>query len=244
MTAGPTLAVRLADVVAHSIEDRAGGWALVGAALRALDRIAASPVDDDLQRWAGRIGAPEGLVPLFGTGLRAPAYPGLLWAGERCARTGSGREVSIALVGLAVGAEHSRGAADLSRAVRAGLAVAHALEDRFAAVRDPAGVPTRDVVATATCAAVLADVPPGDLAAVLDLAGSLMAITPPVAESAGAWSGHSAAAGWLAVRTWSSGLVGMPDGLDHTLTTVATPDDPPGEPPQDVAVSALLERLR
>ncbi|GAA5133455.1 hypothetical protein [Pseudonocardia adelaidensis] len=213
------------------------------AALRALERLAATVPDADLGAWAHRIATPDGAVPLPGTGLRAATYPGLLRAGERCARAGLGADVVLTLVGLVAGAEHGRSAADLSRAVRAGLAVHAEIEQRIAEVTRPAGLPTGGVAPAAMCAAVLAGIPPADRPALLDLAGSLMAITPPDGP-AGPWAGHAAAAGWLAVHTFTSGLAGMPDGLGHTLAAVtgasAVDDPPPGEVP----VRALLERLR
>jgi hypothetical protein len=239
VTAAPTLSAVLTDVAAAALDAHAGGWVPLTGALRALDRLAATPPDDDLGAWAVRIAAPDGALPLPGTGLRAAPYPGLLWAGERCARAGLGGDVVLTLVGLAAGAEHGRCAADLSRAVHAGLAVAAEIEDRISQVARPAALPTGGVVPAATCAAVLAGVAPADLPAVLDLAGSLMAVTPPDGPP-GPWAGHAGAAGWLAVRTWTSGLVGMPDGLGHTLAAVTGDDPPPGEVP----VRALLDRLR
>jgi hypothetical protein len=243
VTAAPTLSAVLADVAAAALDEHAGGWAPLTGALRALDRLAATPPDGDTVAWAVRIATTDGAVPLPGTGLRAATYPGLLWAGERCARTGLGADGVLALVGLVAGAEHGRSAADLSRAVHAGLAVAAEVGQRVAEVARPAALPTGGVVPAATCAAVLAGVSLSDLPAVLDLAGSLMAVTPPDGPP-GPWAGHAAAAGWLAVRTWTSGLVGMPDGLAHTLAAVtgpATGDDPP---PGEVPVRALLDRLR
>jgi hypothetical protein len=211
-------------------------------ALRALERLAATPPDADLGAWAARIAIPDGAVPLPGTGLRAATYPGLLWAGERCARAGLGADAVVTLVGLVAGAVHGRGAADLSRAVQAGLAVHAEIEQRVAAVARPAALPTAGVAPAAVCAAVLAGLPLADLPAVLDVAGSLMAVSPPQGP-AGPWAGHAPSAGWLAVHTFTSGLVGMPDGLSHTLTVVtgrSAEDDPPG----DVPVRTLLERLR
>ncbi|OLT08856.1 hypothetical protein BJF90_12070 [Pseudonocardia sp. CNS-004] len=185
-------------------------------------------------------------MPLPGTGLRAAPYPGLLWAGERCARAGLGTDAMLALVGLVAGAEHGRSAADLGRAVRAALAVAAHLEHRVAEVARPVGLPTGGVVPAATCAAVLTGVPLADLPAVLDLAGSLMAVAAP-AGPPGPWAGHEPAAGWLAVRSWTSGLAGMPDGLTRTLAAVTGPVTGPvtGDGlPADVPVRALLDRLR
>jgi len=210
----------------------------VTAALRALERLAATPPDSDLAAWAARIATPDGVVPLPGTGLRAATYPGLLWAGERCARAGLGADAVLTLVGLVTGAEHGRTATDLSAAVRAGLAVHAEVEQRIAGVARPAALPTGDVAAAATCAAVLAGVAPADRPAVLDIAGSLMAVPPPDGPD-GPWEGHAPAAGWLAVHTFTSGLVGMPDGLGHTLDVVTGP-----AAGDDVAVRALLERLR
>jgi hypothetical protein len=246
VTAAPMLSAALTDVVARAVAGHGGGWAPLAGALRALDRLAGSPAEADLGAWATRIHDADGAVPLPGTGLRAAAHPGLLWAGERCSRAGLGAPAQLALVGLVVGAEHARSAADLSRALQAGLAVADALDERIAAAARPAALPTAGVVPAAACAAVLAGVPLSDLAAVLDVAGSLMAVMPPDA-TAGAWPGHSCAAGLLAVRAWSSGLTGMPDGLGHTVATVTGPggaDELRGLPPDEVPVGALLERLR
>ena len=241
MTTAPALSAVLADVALRAADGHAGGRHPVAGALRALDRLAATAADDDLRAWAARIAVPDGALPLPGTGLRAAPYPGLLWSGERCARAGLDGDAQLVLVGLVVGAEHGRSAADLSRAVHAGLAVAAALGERTAASR-PVALPTTAVVPAAACAAVLAGVAHDDLRAVLDLAGSLMAIAAPDAGPV-PWAGHACAAGWLALRAWAGGLAGMPDGLAHTLTTVAGPvrdDGPAGEVP----VAALLERLR
>ncbi len=246
MTAPPTLSAVLADVAAGALDEHAGGWAPVTGALRALERLADTAPEDDLRAWAVRIGTADGAVPLPGTGLRAAPYPGLLWAGERCARAGLGEEAVLTLVGLTVGAERDRTAADLSRAVHGGLAVAAEVEHRVAEVARPAALPTGGVVPAATCAAVLTGVPLADLPAVLDLAGSLMAVTPPDGAP-GPWGGHAGAAGWLAVRSWTSGLVGMPDGLAHTVAAVtgsSTVDSSFDGPPGDVPVRALWDRLR
>jgi hypothetical protein len=240
------LSVVLADVGARAVDEHGGGWHPLTSALRALDRLVTIPVDEDLRAWAVRIGTPDAAVPLPGTGLRAAPYPGLLWSGERSVRAGLGADVRLTLVGLAVGAENVRTAADLSRAVHAGLAVADALDRSTATVAHPSALATTGVVAAAVCAAVLAGVPRADLGAVIDIAGSLMAVTPPDGR-AGPWPGHSGAAGWLAVRTWSSGLTGMSDGIAHTLATVAGPgaaQDPLADRPHAVDVGALLERLR
>lgn len=246
MTAGPMLhSAALAAVVARAVDEHPGGWDPLAGALRALDRLAPSPAEADMRGWAARIGTPDGAVPLPGTGLRAAPYPGLLWAGERCDRAGLGGDVHLALVGLAVGVEAGRTAADVSRAVHAGRAVADVLDQLLARTAHPTALATAGVVPAAVCAAVLAGVPLADLGAVIDVAGSLMAVRVP--EAAHAWPGHSCAAGWLAVRAWSSGFTGMPDGLGHTLSVVTGPGDGEdllGHPPDEVGAGTLLERLR
>jgi hypothetical protein len=239
VTATPTLSAALADAAARALAEHAGGWAPVSGPLRALERLAATSPDADLSAWAARIATPDGAVPLPGTGQRAAPYPALLWGGERCARAGLGVDAMLTLVGLASGAERGRTAADLSRAVHAAIAVAGEFDRRVAEVARPVALPTGGVVPAAVCAAVLAGVPPAVLPAMLDLAGSLMTVAPP-AGPPGPWAGHAAAAGWLAVHSWTSGLVGMPDGLGHTLAAVTGPSAGPG----DVPVRALLDRLR
>lgn len=229
-------------------------------ALRRIEGLAGSGPDGDLAAWAARVAVPEGDLPLLGAGVRAAAYVALLWNGDRCRRAQVGRGAALTLVGLAVGAEHGRDAASLVRAVRPGLAVADALDQWLYAAETPLALPTTDVVAAATCAALLAGTPRDDLPKLLDMSGSLMVITPPCGEGVsadieGAWAGHALAAGWLATRAWTSGLVGFNGGLAYTLSVVTgrstAPTDPSApqvralldQPPADVGVRSLVEAL-
>jgi hypothetical protein len=202
-------------------------WGQLGATLTGF---AALPAPDaDLAAWAERIGTPDGAFPLIGADARAETYAALLWNGERCARAGLGAAAGLTLVGIAVGAEHGRSAAELSEAVEAGLA---------AGVPTAAPVSTGVIAATVT-AARLAGVPDADLPALLDLAASLMVIGPPEAAS-----GHAPAAGWLALRARSAGIVGMAGGLAHTLAVVAGDPAPLDRSPSDVDIQEILGTLR
>lgn len=194
----------------------------VGAALAAFDALPAP--DADLAAWAARVGTPDGDFPLIGAGTRAETYVALLWNGERCARTGLGPQSTLMLVGLAVGAEHGRSAAELSAAVTAGVAALHT----------PPGPLSTGVLAATVCAARLAGVPDAELPALLDLAASLMVIGPP-----GVAPGHDPAAAWLALRAREAGIVGMPGGLAHTMSLL-----PSDRPASEVAVAELVRALR
>ncbi|MEV4622536.1 hypothetical protein AB0J74_27975 [Asanoa sp. NPDC049573] len=202
-------------------------WGQPGAVLA--DFAALPAPDADLAAWAARIGTADGAFPLIGTGTRAETYPALLWNGARCARAGLGPAAGLTLIGLAVGAEHGRSAADLARAVAAGL---------DSEVPTSAPLHTGVIAATVT-AARLAGVPDADLPALLDLAASLMVIGPPSTEP-----GHAPAAGWLALRARSAGIVGMHGGLAHTLAVVAGDPAPLDRAPADVAVGEILGTLR
>jgi len=100
------------------------------------------------------------------------------------------------------------------------------------------------------------------LAEILDLAGTVMVVGPgrddgPFERSLRA--GHTLAAGWLAVRSAETGIIGMPGGLLHTVSAVtghavhlavdADPlprqivDNPRDRPPKGVRLADLLEKL-
>ncbi|MFZ5871356.1 MAG: hypothetical protein ACOYXW_12655 [Actinomycetota bacterium] len=193
--------------------------AVTQAVLRRLTSLRAAPVDDDLSAWARRLASQDGF-PLVGTGLVAATYPALQWNAERCARAGLGRPATVVLTGLAVAAEHDRDVAALETAVGAGLAAAAPLDG---VPGDAVATVTVDLVGSAACAALLAGVPAAELSGVLDLAGTLLAVgAPGRADDLGArWAGHAAAAGWLAVQCFRSGLTAFDGALEHTVATVA-----------------------
>lgn len=184
--------------------------------------------EGSLAAWAARVGTPEGEFPLIGTGTRAETYVALQWNGERCASLGPA--VGPTLVGLAVGTNRRRSAAQLSAAVDAGLAA-------VTEVPVPPALLSTGVLAATVCAAQMAGIPENELAALLDLAASLMVIGPP-----GVAPGHDPAAAWLALQAWDAGITGMPGGLAHTLSVVS--DGLPDHTPPDLDVVDLVEALR
>ncbi|MEQ4299974.1 hypothetical protein ABNF97_01055 [Plantactinospora sp. B6F1] len=231
MTPPGTRADRLAEVaLAAYDEPAADGWDPVRDALGRLADAAGRRPEGDLAGWAARIAVPGGDLPLLGAGVRAGAHPGLLWNGDRCRRMLVGREAALTLVGLVAGSDRGRDAAALVRAVRAGTAVADALDRWLPAA--PVARPTTDAVAAAACAGLLAGVPRDDLPEVLDISGGLMMLTPPTAGTGtaavtGAWAGHALAAGWLAVAAWNAGLRGYDGALADTLALVTGAGIPP-----------------
>lgn len=189
---------------------------MVDEASQRLENLRDAPPPDDLRRWADAVATGAGVVELFGTGRRAATFPGLLWCGARIARAGLGPVEGLVLVAR-VSAPRATGT-QLERAVAAGVAVGERLD-----VPPGAGGLTTGVVAAAACAAVAAGADPQRLDGLLDIAASLMVVSPPAAGGDvehGLWAGHCLAAGWLATRAASAGLVGMPDGLGHTVATV------------------------
>jgi hypothetical protein len=222
-------------------------------ALRRLGELAATPVPADLQAWAGAVGGVAGRLPLLGSGLRAAAYPALLWNGARLHRAAAPDDDGLVLVALAAAPEEAD-QADVDRAVTVGLAVAA----RLPAVLGEGpmtGRPTVGVVAAAACAAVASGTDPSRLQPVLDAAAALMVVQPPdggTPREAGLRAGHCLAAGWLAPRVLGAGLIGTAGALVHTVSVVtgrpagellldptAVPaGDPTGSPAAD-----LLARL-
>ncbi|MFD2092962.1 hypothetical protein [Blastococcus deserti] len=177
-------------------------------------------------------------MPLLGTGLRAAAYPALLWNGARLHHAAAPEDDGLVLVALAA-APPDADAADVDRAVAVGRAVAAGLPG---VIGDGAvtASPTIGVVAAAACAAVAGGTDPSGLGPVLDVAAALMVVAPPVggtAREAGLRAGHCLAAGWLAPRVLGAGLTGMPGALTHTVSTVigrpagGLPADPSGGAP-------------
>ena len=162
-----------------------------------------------------------GRLPLLGTGLRAAAYPALLWNGARLHRAGVPDDDGLVLVALAA-AERDADTAEVERAVTVGLAVAAELPSMTGG-GTVIGRPTTRVVAAAACAAVATGTPLSGLDPVLDIAASLMVVAPPTATAARHpefLAGHCLAAGWLAPRVLRAGLTGMESALSHTVATV------------------------
>lgn len=193
---------------------------MLQSSLRRLSALAA-PVPDDLQQWAGAVGGRAGRLPLLGTGLRAAAYPALLWNGARLHRAAVPDADGLVLVALAAAPEQAD-EADVDRAVAVGLAVAAGLP---AVLGDGpvTGMPSTGVVAAAACAAVASGTDPSRLQPVLDVAAALMVVQPPDAgtpREAGLRAGHCLAAGWLAPRVLTAGLTGTTGALVHTVSVV------------------------
>jgi hypothetical protein len=90
--------------------------------------------------------------------------------------------------------------------------------------------PTTAVLAAAASAAVVAGLD-GRLGTVLDLAASLMVLTPARWDGAGEaelWAGHAALAGWMASILPEAGLTELPGGLAHTLSAATGTTLPAG----------------
>lgn len=185
----------------------------------ALTALRNAEVPDDLRRWGETLACVNAPVPLLGLGVRAATYPALLWNGARLERAG-GRDVeALTMVGVVSG-PNDMAAEHLLRAVRAGFAVAQGLSHPDV----PIAVPTAAAVAAAACAAIAADSARDDVAEILDLAGTLMVVGPPRGDALlerSLRAGHALAAGWLAVRLMKTGIVGVPDGLSQTISTVS-----------------------
>lgn len=207
----------------------------------------------DLRAWAQRIGTPSGRLPLLGTGLRAAAYPALLWNGARLHRAGAPEDDGLVLVALAA-APPEADAADVERAVAVGRAVAAGLPGVIGA-GPVTGLPTAGVVAAAACAAAARGTDPSGLQPLLDVAAALMVVRPPAGgtpREAGLWAGHGLAAGWLAPLVVGAGLTGMAGALEHTVAAVTGRPggrlraDLPAAPavdPTGSTAGALLARL-
>jgi hypothetical protein len=114
-------------------------------------------------------------------------------------------------------------------------------------------VPTVRVLAAAACAAVTAGADPAGLAGLLDLAATLMVVTPPgggTAVEEDLWAGAALAAGWLAPVLAGAGLTPSPDAAATTLAAVlgagpVRPPRPPGPASAagDTPVAELLAAL-
>jgi hypothetical protein len=178
------------------------------------------------------MGAPAGRLPLLGTGMRAAAYPALLWNGARLHHAAAPEDDGLVLVALAA-ALPDADAADVDRAVSIGRAVAAGLP-AVLGVGGATARPTIGVVAAAACAAVAGGTDPSGLGPVLDVAAALMVVGPPAGGTPredGLRAGHCLAAGWLAPRVLGAGLTGMAGSLTHTVSTVT--GRPVGELPDD-----------
>jgi hypothetical protein len=211
-------------------------------------------VPPDLRTWAEVVHAPAGLLPLLGTGLRAPAYPALLWNGARLHHAGAPDDDGLVLVAIAA-APSEADAAVVERAVTVALSVAGGLPELFGD-GPVTGLPTAGVVAAAACAAVAGGTDPSRLEPVLDVAASLMVVRPPVGgtpREAALRAGHCLAAGWLAPQVLRAGLTGTAGALAHTVSTVTgrpagrLPGDPsagvPAVHPVGSPAGDLLARL-
>lgn len=170
--------------------------------------------------------------------------PRLLRLGAALARRGLAAEVAAPLLaGTAAGLAAARTEVDLDRGLAAAEAVTRALAGLVG--DDPVAYPTLAVPAAAVCACLTA----GDdqhLETVIDLAASLMVITPaPWAEPAGEselLGGHAALAGWLAWQLPAAGFSALPGAVAHTLSAVAgLAPDAPVAPPSSARPAAAVE---
>ena len=180
--------------------------------------------------------ADDGALPLLGTGRRAGPYAALQWNGALLRRADAPLDDGLVLVALAA-APSGATLGDVARGLAAGRAVAADLPSAEGA---PA-VPTVRVLAAAACAAVTAGADPAGLGELLDLAATLVVVTPPgggTAVEEDLWAGHALAAGWLAPVLAGAGLTSPPGAAAATLAAVlgsgpVRPPRPPG--PADVA---------
>ena len=209
--------------------------AVLAAALGRLSALARQPVPDDLRAWADRCQAAAGF-PLLGAGRCAEPYVALQWNGERAERAGLGVPDLIVLTGLLAAWQHRRTLGDLEVAVGRAFQVR---ADSVAGALELGAPVTTDVVTAAVCAGVLSGVPECELAALADVAGTLMQVQSSAATHTAA--GHTAAAGWLAVQVHLSGLVAYPGAFADTVTTATFPasEHDPG-----TQVRALVDGLR
>jgi hypothetical protein len=189
------------------------------------------------------VAAEGGALPLLGTGRRADPYPALQWNGALLRRAGAPVADGLVLVALAA-APPGATLGDVARGLAAGLAV----DADLPPVDGAPAVPTVRVLAAAACAAVTAGADPAGLAELLDLAATLLVVTPPgggTAVEEDLWAGAALAAGWLAPVLAGAGLTTSPDSAATTLAAVlgAGPVRPPRSPgpvsaPGDTPVSA------
>jgi hypothetical protein len=142
------------------------------------------------------VAAEGGALPLLGTGRRADPYPALQWNGALLRRAAAPADDGLVLVALAA-APPGATLADVAR----GLAAGRAVDADLPPVDGAPAVPTLRVLAAAACAAVTAGADPAGLAELLDLAATLLVVTPPgggTAVEEDLWAGAALAAGWLA----------------------------------------------
>jgi hypothetical protein len=226
--------------------------------LRRLAALAAVPPPAALRPWAESVAADDGALPLLGTGRRADPYPALQWNGALLRRAGAPSDDGLVLVALAA-APPGATRGDVAR----GLAAGRAVDAQLPSGGGAPAVPTVRVLAAAACAAVTAGADPAGLGELLDLAATLVVVTPPGGGSAveeDLWAGHALAAGWLAPVLAGVGLTTSPGSAAETLTAVlgagtVRPPRPPGPvpPPRppapapaagDTPASELLAALR
>lgn len=212
---------RLAAAVHAQEPDRAAFRRLVDGAERAL----AAPVPPALAALAEEIGGPDGDLPLLGTALWADGHEALQWNAVRCGAA-EVPDVALLVAGMATTGDADLASAassgELCHAVSAGRAVAAAAE---ALAGDTPVRPSYGVLGVAAACALLSGVTEEeDLAAVLDLAASLMVVGAgdgdhgDVALPA---AGHVCAAGRLAVLLRRAGVTPLPGAVAHTVSVVA-----------------------
>ncbi len=174
------------------------------------------PVDADLRAVIPRPDA--GHIPLVGTALSAPAYPALLWNGERFHRESTRWSTRLTFVAMTIAGMDAPKTA-LAPAVRGGETFM-TLWPPAAPAAARAGL-TTDAVSVAVCAALASGLSEEDLESVVELAASLMLVTPtvPGPELAGLLAGHSLAAGWLAVQLHRCGVLEAPGTATEVLLT-------------------------
>jgi hypothetical protein len=222
-----TAALATAAGAADPVRDRATfdrEWGVLLAAL-------AGPVPVAMHAWATELAGQGDALPLLGTGRRGPRYEALLWNGARCPAA------AVLITGLLTAAPEIT-TADLATATAAGVRVNEALR----ALAPPG--PARVSLATIGCA-VTAGVPASvAVDTIIDLAASLMVLSPAVAPGGTRTdlvrAGHPVASGWLTIRLLAAGFAAMPGAPAATLAAAG------GRPAPPVAttVSGLLDAVR
>jgi hypothetical protein len=179
-----------------------------------LERIAHRPIDAALEVVVPQ--QDQGHARLLGTALTAAPYAALLWNGERFHRESIRWSTRLTFLALTVVGPDAPDAA-LTPAVRGGETLRQLWPPAPSSLVT-AGL-TTDVVSAAVCAALASTISEEGMASVVELAASLMLVTPTVPSSqlAGMHAGHSLAAGWLAVQLHHCGVVGAPGAATDVL---------------------------
>ncbi|MEO5745234.1 MAG: hypothetical protein ABIQ53_11705 [Terracoccus sp.] len=214
--------------------------------LERLDGLRSAPVPPDLTAWAEtlaavdadeRAGSSPGL-DLLGLRRRAGVFPALRWNGARIRRAVTATPAServlddtalldgLTLLATVCGAD--RGSSMLATAVEAGIREAERADLIVHSV--PGSAPmagvTRWVPAAAVCALVAAGGPTAQSSpaarSLIDLAGALLVAHPPnpLPADEAPLLGHTLAAGWLANRLQTAGVVGCTDTFERTVAAV------------------------